>query len=335
MLCGSGERAVEGPAVRRNNDKCACPVLSLLLGKGGWPTIAFGWQLWERETYGRHPERGRAEQSSTEPNNLLLPFYPLSTTHDPPKLVYPTHMPAEHFDVIIIGAGLSGIGAAYRLLTQCPSKRYIILEARGAIGGTWDLFRYPGIRSDSDMHTLGYRFRPWRGEKAIADGPSILSYLNETAREYGIDRKIRFNHKVKRASWSSAQARWTLEVSGPDGQAHTITCNFLQMCSGYYDYDSGYMPGWSGMQRFAGQIVHPQKWPEDLDYSGKRVVVIGSGATAVTLVPAMADKAAHVTMLQRSPTYIVSRPAKDPIANWLHAKLPAGLAIGSLAGRET
>ena len=230
------------------------------------------------------------------------------------------------FDVVIVGAGLSGIGVAYHLQRDCPNKSFVILEARGAIGGTWDLFRYPGIRSDSDMHTLGYRFRPWRGEKAIADGPSILSYLNETAREYGIDRKIRFNHKVKRASWSSAQARWTLEVSGPDGQAHTITCNFLQMCSGYYDYDSGYMPGWSGMQRFAGQIVHPQKWPEDLDYSGKRVVVIGSGATAVTLVPAMADKAAHVTMLQRSPTYIVSRPAKDPIANWLHAKLPAGLA---------
>jgi len=176
------------------------------------------------------------------------------------------------------------------------------------------------------MHTLGYRFRPWRGEKAIADGPSILDYLNDTAREYGIDRKIRYHHKVKRASWSSAEARWTLEVQGSDGKTLTYTCNFLQMCGGYYDYDTGYMPGWPGMKRFKGEIVHPQKWPENLDYAGKRVVVIGSGATAVTLVPAMTDKAAHVTMLQRSPTYIVARPAKDAIANWLYAKLPENLA---------
>jgi monooxygenase len=230
------------------------------------------------------------------------------------------------FDVIIVGAGLSGIGVAYHLQRDCPRKSFIILEARGALGGTWDLFRYPGIRSDSDMHTLGYRFRPWRGEKAIADGPSILDYLNDTAREYGIDRKIRYHHKVKRASWSSAEARWTLEVQGSDGKALTYTCNFLQMCGGYYDYDTGYMPGWPGMKRFKGEIVHPQKWPENLDYAGKRVVVIGSGATAVTLVPAMTDKAAHVTMLQRSPTYIVARPAKDAIANWLYAKLPENLA---------
>ena len=230
------------------------------------------------------------------------------------------------FDVIIVGAGLSGIGVAYHLQRDCPRKSFVILEARGAIGGTWDLFRYPGIRSDSDMHTLGYRFRPWRGEKAIADGPSILHYLNDTAREYGIDRKIRYHHKVKRASWSSSEARWTLEVLGPEGRILTYTCNFLQMCSGYYDYDAGYMPGWPGMERFKGEIVHPQKWPEDLDHVGKRVVVIGSGATAVTLVPAMADKAAHVTMLQRSPTYIVARPAKDAIANWLYAKLPESLA---------
>jgi monooxygenase len=230
------------------------------------------------------------------------------------------------FDVIIVGAGLSGIGVAYHLQRDCPCKSFVILEARGAIGGTWDLFRYPGIRSDSDMHTLGYRFRPWRGEKAIADGPSILDYLNDTAREYGIDRKIRYHHKVKRASWSSSEARWTLEVLGPEGRILTYTCNFLQMCSGYYDYDAGYMPGWPGMERFNGEIVHPQKWPEDLDHVGKRVVVIGSGATAVTLVPAMADKAAHVTMLQRSPTYIVARPAKDAIANWLYAKLPESLA---------
>ena len=230
------------------------------------------------------------------------------------------------FDVIIVGAGLSGIGVAYHLQRDCPCKSFVILEARGAIGGTWDLFRYPGIRSDSDMHTLGYRFRPWRGEKAIADGPSILDYLNDTAREHGIDRKIRYHHKVKRASWSPTEARWTVEVEGPGGKTLTYTCNFLQMCSGYYDYDAGYMPGWPGMEHFKGEIVHPQKWPEDLDYAGKRVVVIGSGATAVTLVPAMADKAAHVTMLQRSPTYIVARPAKDAIANWLYAKLPESFA---------
>jgi monooxygenase len=230
------------------------------------------------------------------------------------------------FDVIIVGAGLSGIGVAYHLQRNCPRKSFVILEARGAIGGTWDLFRYPGIRSDSDMHTLGYRFRPWRGEKAIADGPSILDYLNDTAREHGIDRKIRYHHKVKRASWSSSEARWTLEVQGVDGKMLTYTCNFLQMCSGYYDYDAGYMPGWRGMERFKGEIVHPQKWPEYLAFAGKRVVVIGSGATAVTLVPAMAEEAAHVTMLQRSPTYIVARPAKDAIANWLYAKLPESLA---------
>jgi monooxygenase len=233
--------------------------------------------------------------------------------------------PAD-FDVIIVGAGLSGIGVAYHLQRDCPRKSFIVLEARGASGGTWDLFRYPGIRSDSDMHTLGYRFRPWRGEKAIADGPSILDYLNDTAREHGIDRKVRYHHKVKRALWSSSEARWTLEVQGVDGKMLTYTCNFLQMCSGYYDYDAGYMPGWPGMERFKGEIVHPQKWPENLDYVGKRVVVIGSGATAVTLVPAMADKAAHVTMLQRSPTYIVARPAEDAIANWLYAKLPESQA---------
>jgi monooxygenase len=230
------------------------------------------------------------------------------------------------FDVIIVGAGLSGIGVAYHLQRHCPRKSFVILEARGAIGGTWDLFRYPGVRSDSDMHTLGYRFRPWRGEKAIADGPSILDYVRDTAREYGIGGKIRFHHKVRRASWSSKDARWTLEVLGPGGEVLTYTCNFLQMCSGYYDYDTGYMPGWPGMERFKGQTVHPQKWPEDLQYAGKRVLVIGSGATAVTLVPAMTDKAAHVTMLQRSPTYIVARPARDAIANWCYAKLPEGLA---------
>jgi monooxygenase len=230
------------------------------------------------------------------------------------------------FDVIVVGAGLSGIGVAYHLQRDCPRKSFVILDARGTIGGTWDLFRYPGVRSDSDMHTLGYRFRPWRGEKAIADGPSILDYLNDTAREYGIDSKIRFHHKVKRASWSSSDARWTVEVLGPDSKIVTYTCSFLQMCSGYYDYDAGYMPGWPGMERFKGEIVHPQKWPEDLHYAGKRIIVIGSGATAVTLVPALTDKAAHVTMLQRSPTYIVARPAKDAIADWFYAKLPESLA---------
>jgi monooxygenase len=230
------------------------------------------------------------------------------------------------FDVIIVGAGLSGIGVAYHLQRDCPRKSFVILEARGAIGGTWDFFRYPGVRSDSDMHTLGYRFRPWRGEKAIADGPSILDYLNDTARAYGIDGKVRFHHKVKRASWSSGDARWTLEVEGPEGKVLIYTCNFLQLCSGYYDYDAGYMPGWPGMERFKGNVVHPQRWPADLDYVGRRVVVIGSGATAVTLVPAMTEKAAHVTMLQRSPTYIVARPAKDAIANWLYGRLPEGLA---------
>jgi len=243
--------------------------------------------------------------------------------------ITPLKLPEQtDFDVIIVGAGLSGIGAAYHLQRDCPRKSFVILEGRDALGGTWDLFRYPGIRSDSDMNTLGFRFRPWRGEKAIADGPSILTYLNDTARENGIDRKIRYNRKVKRASWSTPEARWTLEVEGPGNQTLTFTCNFLQMCSGYYDYDGGYMPGWPGMERFKGRTVHPQKWPEDLDYTGKRVVVIGSGATAVTMVPAMAEKAERVTMLQRSPTYMVSRPAKDVIANWLRARLPDKLAYG-------
>jgi cation diffusion facilitator CzcD-associated flavoprotein CzcO len=233
---------------------------------------------------------------------------------------------ANAVDVLIVGAGLSGIGFAWNLQTHCPTKSYAILEARHALGGTWDLFRYPGIRSDSDMHTLGFSFRPWRGEKAIADGPSILAYLNDTAAEYGIDRRIRYGHKVVGAAWSSQDARWTVDVASSDGRTEQWTCSFLQMCSGYYDYASGYMPGWTGMSRFQGRIVHPQAWPEDLDYTGARVVVIGSGATAVTLVPAMTDKAAHVTMLQRSPTFIVARPARDVVANWLYDKLPEGVA---------
>ncbi|WP_281256614.1 flavin-containing monooxygenase [Melittangium boletus] len=229
--------------------------------------------------------------------------------------------------MIIVGAGLSGIGAAYHLQSNCPSRSYAILEGREAMGGTWDLFRYPGIRSDSDMHTLGYSFRPWTDAKAIADGPSILRYVRETAREHGIERHIRFRHHVKRASWSSEEARWTVEAErGPEKTLVRFTCDFLLMCSGYYNYAEGHRPPFPGEARFQGTFVHPQFWPERLDYTNKRVVVVGSGATAVTLVPEMARTAAHVTMLQRSPTYVVSRPAEDRIANVLRRLLPAKLA---------
>ena len=235
-------------------------------------------------------------------------------------------MALEHVDVVIVGAGLSGIGAAYHLQEECPDRSYAILEARDAIGGTWDLFRYPGIRSDSDMLTLGYSFRPWKEAKAIADGPAILSYVRETASENGIDEKIRFGHRVVAASWSTAQARWTLEIERGDAVVQ-MTCNFLHVCSGYYRYDEGYTPEFAGTDRFGGEIVHPQFWPEDLDYSGKRVVVIGSGATAVTLVPAMAKTAGHVTMLQRSPSYVISLPGEDPIAKVVRRFLPQRLAF--------
>src|SRR5882762_2509708 len=234
----------------------------------------------------------------------------------------------EHFDVLIVGAGLSGIGAAYYVQRQCPSKALAILEGRDTMGGTWDLFRYPGVRSDSDMYTLGYQFRPWREAKAIADGPSILNYVRDTARDYGIDRKIRYGHRVTRASWSSPEARWTVETALPGGKLVQFTTKFLYMCSGYYDYAEGYMPGWPGMERYGGRIVHPQQWPDDLDYAGRRIVVIGSGATDVTLVPALAESAVHVTMLQRSPTYIVARPSEDVIANWLRGRVSARLAYG-------
>lgn len=238
-------------------------------------------------------------------------------------------MSSEHFDVVIVGAGLSGIGAGYHLQANCPDKSYAIFEARDCVGGTWDLFRYPGVRSDSDMYTLGYSFRPWRQAQAIADGSSILEYVRDTARHYGIDEKIRYHHRVKRAAWSSQEALWTIEVErGSSAQPVRYTCNFLFMCSGYYSYAAGYTPEFPGRELYAGRIVHPQNWTDDVDYAGKRVVVIGSGATAVTLVPELAKRAAHVTMLQRSPTYIIARPQHDAIANWLRAHLPAKLAYG-------
>ena len=219
----------------------------------------------------------------------------------------------EHVDVLIIGAGLSGIGAAAHLAKDLPATSYAVLERREVSGGTWDLFRYPGVRSDSDMHTLGYRFRPWRGDTALADGASILDYLRDTAREFGVDRHVRYGHRVVGADWDSGTARWTV-TSEVGGERRTMTADFLWACSGYYDYDAGYTPHFEGQERFGGQVIHPQHWPDDLDPTGKRIVVIGSGATAVTLVPALAaDGAAHVTMLQRSPTYVLSVPAKDAV----------------------
>jgi monooxygenase len=230
---------------------------------------------------------------------------------------------AEHVDVLIVGAGLSGIGAACHLRTEHPQRSFELLEMRDALGGTWDLFRYPGIRSDSDMHTLGYRFRPWTEAQAIADGPAILEYIRDTAREYDVERHIRYGHRVVRASWSTPDARWTVEVERTDtGERVARTCHFLLVCSGYYDYERGYLPDFPGLERFGGRFVHAQHWPEDLDHAGRRVVVIGSGATAVTLVPAMAEDAASVTMLQRSPTYIVAMPGRDPVADLLRRRLP-------------
>ncbi len=225
------------------------------------------------------------------------------------------------FDVVIVGAGISGIGSAYHLMDKCPGKTYTILEAREALGGTWDLFRYPGIRSDSDMHTLGFNFKPWTEAKAIADGPSIKKYLNETVDEYGIRDHIRYGHKVVTADWDSEKAQWSV-IAEHDGVQETITCNFLMMCSGYYSYTHPYTPEFKGIENYKGTLIHPQLWPEDLDYTNKKVVVIGSGATAMTLVPAMADKAESVTMVQRSPTYVVSRPDQDKIANTLRKLLP-------------
>ena len=234
-------------------------------------------------------------------------------------------------DVLIVGAGLSGIAAAYFLQTKLPATTYAILEGRDAIGGTWDLFRYPGVRSDSDMHTLGYSFRPWLGARSIVGGDEILAYIRETAQAYGIDRSIRFGHRVVRAAWSSANARWTVDAhAGADTTSVRLTCGFLFMCSGYYDYAGGYLPAWPGMERFRGPLIHPQQWPAGFDYAGKRVLVIGSGATAVTLVPSLAERAAHVTMLQRSPTYVVARPSKNALVQRLRRTFPAPLA-GALA----
>ncbi|NNH74630.1 NAD(P)/FAD-dependent oxidoreductase [Nocardia uniformis] len=235
----------------------------------------------------------------------------------------------EHLDVVIVGAGLSGIGAAYRLQTEHPGRSYAVLEARDSLGGTWDLFRYPGIRSDSDMFTLGYPFKPWRDAKSIADGPSILRYICATATENGIDRHIRFGTKVIAAEWDSTTARWTLTLTQRTGtgvETRNLTCGFLYSCSGYYDYDRGHSPEFPGIDSFGGQVVHPQFWPEQLDYTGKKVVVIGSGATAVTLVPAMAEQAESVTMLQRTPTWISAVPGRDKIADRIRETLPQKLA---------
>lgn len=236
-------------------------------------------------------------------------------------------MSTDYFDVVIVGAGLSGIGAAWHLRDKCPGKTFAILEGRDAMGGTWDLFRYPGIRSDSDMHTLGYIFRPWREAKAIADGPSILNYVHQVASDGDIEQHIRYRHRVTAAAWSSEEACWTLTVArGDSDEPVYIRCNMLLMCSGYYSYEQGYTPQFKGREDFRGSIIHPQHWPEDLDYSGRKVVIIGSGATAMTLAPSMAETAGKVTMLQRSPTYVVSMPDKDFIANFLRRILPERMA---------
>jgi len=235
----------------------------------------------------------------------------------------------DHFDVLIVGAGLSGVGTACHLHERCPERSYAILESRPALGGTWDLFRYPGVRSDSDMFTLGYSFKPWRRDESIAAGDSILSYVQEAAREHGVEEHIRYGHRVVSAEWSSAEARWTVQVER-DGEPAELSCDFLYGCTGYYRYDQGYSPEFPGSERFGGEIVHPQHWPEDLDYEGKKVVVIGSGATAVTLVPALAERAAEVTMLQRSPSYVLSLPSRDPIAAALRHRLPERTAYKAI-----
>ncbi len=242
----------------------------------------------------------------------------------------------QYVDVVIVGAGLSGIGSACHLQNLCPNKSYLILESRKSMGGTWDIFRYPGIRSDSDMHTLGYSFKPWRHEKAIADGPSILNYVRETAKEHNIDRHIRYEQRVTKASWSTEHARWAIEVQRTDtGETINYQCNFLLMCAGYYRYQAGYTPNFSGRERFKGRIIHPQKWPKDLNYQGKKIIVIGSGATAVTLVPELAKMAGQVVMLQRSPSYFLSLPDRDIIANFLRKVLPESWAYAISRWKNT
>ena len=244
-------------------------------------------------------------------------------------------MSAEHFDVLIVGAGISGIGAACRLQESCPGKTFAILEGRDAIGGTWDLFRFPGIRSDSDMFTLCYPFRPWTGSQTIVDGTSIREYVEDTARKYGIDRSIRFGRRIVRATWSSSDARWTVEVRRSDtGETEHMTCGFLFTCTGYYRYDEGYTPDFPGIERFRGEVVHPQFWTDDVQHDRKRVVVIGSGATAVTLVPALAERAARVTMLQRSPSYVFPFPATDPVVGLLGRLLPTQVAYSIVRWRN-
>jgi cation diffusion facilitator CzcD-associated flavoprotein CzcO len=245
-------------------------------------------------------------------------------------------MTSEHVDVVVVGAGLSGIGAGYHLQTMSPDRSYVILEGRESLGGTWDLFKYPGVRSDSDMHTLGFSFKPWTEAKSIADGPSILKYLKQTVSQFGIDKHIRYGQLVTKAQWSTDDAQWTVtSTNKATGASSTYTCSFLFMCSGYYSYKKGHTPEFTGRERFKGTIVHPQEWPTDLDYAGKRVVVIGSGATAVTIVPSMADKAAHVTMLQRSPTYMVSRPDHDVLANRMRKVLPPKMAYNLTRFKNT
>ena len=245
-------------------------------------------------------------------------------------------MTVEHVDVVVVGAGLSGIGAGYHLQTMSPDRSYVILEGRDELGGTWDLFKYPGVRSDSDMHTLGFSFKPWTEAKSIADGPSILAYLKETVAQFGIDQHIRYGQLVSKAEWSSDNATWTVTSTDKHtGESKTIECSFLFMCSGYYSYKKGHTPEFVGRERFTGTIVHPQEWPLNLDYAGKRVVIIGSGATAVTIVPSMAESAAHVTMLQRSPTYMVSRPDHDALANRMRKVLPEKMAYNITRFKNT
>ena len=247
----------------------------------------------------------------------------------------PQSTSVERFDVVVVGAGISGIGAGVHLKDKSPDRSFVILEGRPDIGGTWNLFKYPGIRSDSDMHTLGYEFKPWKAEKSIADGPSIMEYLRETVEEHDLRRHMRFGERVVRADWSTSTATWTVHTQRADGTSGTFACNYLFMCAGYYSYKSGYLPEFPGRATFRGTIVHPQEWPTDLDYANKRVVVIGSGATAVTIVPAMADSAAHVTMLQRSPTYMVSRPDRDALANFLRKILPDKVAYDVTRAKNT